>query len=95
MWFEELFRLGTGMALAGDVAGDVEGTLLGPNSGCLRLASLPDGREARVGAGRTGLERAGGVESSKKGSKRLELLNLCGGDEASACEVGAGSGGDG
>lgn len=83
------------MALAGVEAG-VGAGLKGTEFGCLRFANLPEGREASVGAGRIGLERDGGVESSKKGSKRFEVVDLYGGEDASACEDKlAGSGGDG
>lgn len=84
----ELSLRGTGIAFEGVFAG-VE--LEEARFGCLRRASLPEGREARVGmeAGRVGFERTS--ESSKNGSKGFELLDLyVGEDETSACEVGRG-----
>jgi hypothetical protein len=67
---DELNLRGTGIALEGVFAGV-------SISGCLRRASLPVGREARVGmeAGRADLELTL-FESSKNGSKRLEFVDL-------------------
>jgi hypothetical protein len=43
--------------------------------GCLRRASLPEGRSESVGAARTGLVLRGAAgESSRKGSKRFEAF---------------------
>lgn len=84
----EMKLRGTGIAL-GKVFALAE--LEGDRFGCLRRASLPEGRVARVGmdAGRVNLERTLG--SSKNGSKGFELLDLYVGEGGtSACEVGRG-----
>lgn len=71
---KELVRLGTGIAREGVVLKGMELLVLG----CLRRASLPEGREASViTLERSVLEAgAGEAESSKNGSKGLEIVDL-------------------